>query len=186
MEETKKLTGGEYEIAEGYEYVGQKSGKLIIKKKPDVNDLDIVISNDDRNMGVFRKFTGSETAAYYIDFYFDITYRKEIDVVYLYTDRCNVIAKNLRKANEDEIALFYDIIHAYGYEYNKDGYHKITNNYSTKNHKYGIIISDGKLCAKELKGINEDCILGGRYDDYKFENERAAKICADRLNKKFK
>lgn len=180
-----KLTEGEYEIAEGCEYIGQKCGKLIVKKRPDINDLDIVISDDGRHMGIFKNFTGAETAAYYIDFCYAIYCNKEIDVVYFYKDRSNVVSENLRKANEEETALFYDIIHAYGYEYNKGEYHKITN-YSTKNHKYGILIHDGKLCAKDLRGVNENYILGGHYDDYKFETERAAKICAKRLNKNFR
>lgn len=185
MEEKIKLTEGQYEIAEGYEYIGRKNGKLIVKKIPDIKQYDIVISEDGRHMGVFKQFNGIESAAYYIDFCYDINYRKEIDVVYFYRNRSNIVAENLRKANEEEIALFYDIIHAYGYEYDKNDFN-IVFRYSTKKHEYGLVISDGELCAKSLKGINEDCVLGGRYDSYKFETERAAKICAMRLNKNFK
>lgn len=185
MEENIKLTEGEYEIAEGCEYVGQKNKKLVIKRFPDVKDCDIVVSEDNRHMGVFRKFSGIELAAYYIDFCYDINYRNEIDVIYFYTNRSNVVSVNLRKANEEETELFYDIIHAYGYEYDKNDFNKVFK-YSTKKHEYGLVISDGELCAKSLKGVDEDCILGGRYDNYKFETERAAKICAKRLNKNFK
>lgn len=185
MEENIKLTEGEYEIAEGCEYVGQKNKKLVIKRFPDVKDCDIVVSEDNRHMGVFRKFSGIESAAYYIDFCYDINYRNEIDVIYFYTNRSNVVSVNLRKANEEETALFYDIIHAYGYDYDSKAFTKVTR-YFSKNHKYGIIINEGKLCAKELNGVDENCILGGSYDDYKFETERAAKICAKRLNKNFK
>ena len=104
--ENIKLTEGEYEIAEGCEYVGQECGKLIVKKKPDIKQYDIVISGDGRHMGVFKQFNTIKGAAYYIDFCYDINYKKEVDVVYFYRNRGNVVAENLRKANDEAFRSF--------------------------------------------------------------------------------
>lgn len=183
MEDTKKLIEGEYEIAEGYEYVGRKNGKLIIKKKPDIKEFDIV-TDGNGHMGVFRYFTDIETAAYYIDFSYNINHWNKLEVLYLYKDRTHIVAKDIRKVTDEELQIFYDSIHAYGYDYNPET-HAISCCYKPKEAKYGVMIIKGDFEAVEVTNENCDSTLGGKWW-HKFDTKRATEAYIELLNRKIK
>lgn len=183
MEEKIKLTEGQYEIAEGYEYVGRKNGKLIIKKKPDIKEFDIV-TDGNGHMGVFKYFNNVENAAYYIDFAYHINNWNKLEITYLYKDRCNIVAENIRKVNDEELQIFYDAIHAYGYDYNTKT-HTVSCCYKPKEAKYGVMIIKGDFEAVEVTDENCDSTLGGKYW-HKFDTKRAAEAYIGLLNRKIK
>ena len=180
---TQTLSEGIYKVEEGYEFVGTCNGNIIIQKKPDFKEYDFVVFEDGW-YGILKTYQYDNKAAFYVDFhlYVDSWGRYSIG---FYQDRMSVCCENMRLATEEEKELIMDVMHAFGRDYKPDEYHKCIN-YIPDNYSYGLSIKEGKLAATKIDKDNISSILDEKYKAYKFETERAAKICADILNEKIK
>lgn len=180
---TQTLSEGIYKIEEGYEYVGTYNGNIIIQKKPDFKEYDFV-AFEDGWFGILKKYQYDNKGAFYIDFhlYKDSFGKYSIG---FFQDRVSVCCENMRLATEEEKELIMDVLHAFGKDYRPDEYHKFIN-YIPNNYSYGLSIKEGKFVATKIDKDNIGSVLDERYRTYKFETERAAKICADILNEKIK
>ena len=67
-EPTGKLSEGIYKIEEGYEYIGNYNGNIIIQKNPDFNEYDFV-AFEDGWFGILKKYQYNNKAAFYVDFH---------------------------------------------------------------------------------------------------------------------
>lgn len=185
MENIIELKEGTYKVAEGYEISNSRIDQITVSKKPDnYKEYDIVWLGEGR-MGMIRQYNGNGKCNCCIDFNFRIDAWDRFDVIYFYTDRTYICCDYIKPATEEDKALFMDVIHAFGYEYKPDKFHKIQR-YYPENYEYGLTLKDGVFCAVKINDINYNVVLDGKYKTYKFETLRAAQICADELNKKIK
>ena len=185
MENNIELKEGTYTVAEGYEISHSYYDKVIVTKKPEYNEYDIVWVADGR-MAMIKKYLGDNRFSAYVDFCFHVDARGKIDVIYFYTDRSNVCCDYIKPTTDEDKALFKDILNAFSWTYDMNAFNKVIH-YFPNDYEYGIKIKDGKFCAVKVDREDDlDDVLDGNYRTYKFETLRAAYICANELNKKIK